>query len=80
LDQVIEELKQRVSAQTQRLSGQGKRQKQYCQNKMFRTDCKKFYSFLGQKNIDVKYAPTKEEIEDFWKEIFEKKVQHLEEA
>jgi len=76
LDQVIEEPKQRMSAKTQRLSGQGKRQKQCYQSKMFRTDSKKFCSFLKQKNINEKSAPTKEEIQDFWKEIFGKKVQH----
>jgi hypothetical protein len=43
---------------------------------MFRTDCKKFYSFLKQKNINVKNAPTKEETEDFWKEIFEKSARN----
>jgi len=43
---------------------------------MFRTDCKKVYNLLRQKNINVKNAPTKEEVENFWKEIFEKKVQH----
>jgi pyruvate/2-oxoacid:ferredoxin oxidoreductase beta subunit len=43
LDQVIEELKQKVSAKTQRLSRYRKRQNQHYQNKLFRTDCKKFY-------------------------------------
>jgi uncharacterized protein YcbK (DUF882 family) len=42
LDQVIEEIKQKVSAKTQRLSRYRKRQNQYYQNKLFRTDCKKF--------------------------------------
>jgi len=70
---VIEELKQRVSAKTQRLSGQGKSKKQYYQNKTFRTKNKKFCSFLRQKNINKKNAPTKEEIQDFWKEIIGKK-------
>jgi hypothetical protein len=40
---------------------------------VFRTDCKKFYSFLRQKNINVKNAPINVEIEDFWKEIYGKK-------
>jgi hypothetical protein len=41
LDQVIEELKQKISAKT-RLPIYKKRQNQYSQNKLFRTDCKKF--------------------------------------
>ena len=39
---------------------------------MFRTDCKKFYHLLRQKNIKVTNAPTKEETDNFWKEIFGK--------
>ena len=47
---------------------------------MCRTDCKKFYNLLRQKNTNVKSAPTKQEIENFWKEIFGKNVQHNEET
>jgi hypothetical protein len=42
LDQVTEGLKQKVSTKTQGLSRYRKRQNQYYQNKMFRTDSKKF--------------------------------------
>jgi hypothetical protein len=37
-----------------------------------RTDCKKFYNLLRQKNTNVKNAPTTEEIENFRTEIFGK--------
>jgi len=37
-----------------------------------RTDCTKFYNLLRQKT-NVKNAPTTEEIENFWKEIFGEK-------
>jgi len=76
LGQVIEELKQKGSARMPRFSRYRKRQNQYYQNKMFRTYCKKFYNLLRQKNTNVQNAPTKEETENFWKEIFGKKVQH----
>jgi len=69
LDQVIEELKQKVSAKTQRLSRYRERQNQYYQNKLFRTDCKKFYNCLRQTYSSVKNAPDKEEVENFWREI-----------
>jgi len=69
LYQAIEELKQKVSAKTQRFSRYRKRQTQYYQNKTFRTDCKKFYKPLRQKNTNVKNAPTKEETEKFWKNV-----------
>jgi len=35
-----------------------------------RTDRTKFYNLLRQKKTNVKNAPTTEEIENFWKEIF----------
>jgi hypothetical protein len=80
LGQVIEELKQKVSGKT-RLSRYRKRQNQYYQNKMFRTDCKKFYNLLKQTNTNVRNSITKEEIENIWKvNIYGKKVQHNEEA
>jgi vacuolar-type H+-ATPase subunit I/STV1 len=78
LDQLIEELKQNISTKTQRLSRYTKRQNQYYQNKLFRTECKKFYNRLRQTYPNVKNAPDKEQVENFWKEIYEKKVQHNE--
>ena len=72
LDQVIEELKQKVSAKTQRLSRYRKRQNQHYQTKLFRTDCKKFYNFLTQTYSNVENAPDKEEVENFWRKIYGK--------
>ena len=78
LDQVIEELKQKFSAKTQQLFRYRKRQNQYYQNKLFRTDCKKFCNCLRQTYSSVKNAPDKEEVENFWREIYGKEVQHME--
>jgi hypothetical protein len=61
-DQLIEEFKQKVSAKTQQLSRYRKRQNQYYQNKLFRTDCKKFYNHLWQTNPNVKNSPDKVEV------------------
>jgi primosomal protein N'' len=72
LDQLIEELKHEVSAKTQRLSRYRKRQNHYYQNNLFRTDCKKFYNCLQQTYPNVKKAPDKEEVENFWREIYGK--------
>jgi len=44
----------------QRFSRYRKRQNYYYQNKMFKTECKKFYNLLRQKNTNVKNAPTKD--------------------
>ena len=57
-DQLTEELKQKVSAKTQQLSRYKKRQTHY-QNKLFRTDGKKFYNRLRQPNPNVKMHQAK---------------------
>jgi hypothetical protein len=80
LDQLIEELKQKFSIKKQRLSRHKKRQNQYYQNKLVRTDCKKFYNRLRQTYASVNTAPGKEKVENFWREIYWKKVQHNGEA
>jgi primosomal protein N'' len=80
LDQLIEELKQKVSAKMQQLARYRKRQNQYYQNKLFRTDCKKFCKCLRQAHSNVKNAPNKEEVKNFWLEIWGEKVQHNEES
>ncbi len=78
--QLIEELKQKISATTQRLARYKKRQDQYYHNKLFETDCKKFNNHLGKTYPIVKDAPDKEKIENFWREIYEKQVMHNGEA
>ena len=78
MDQLIEGLKQKVSGKTQRLSGYRKRQNQYYQNKLFRTDCKKFYYRLRQTYPNVNNAPGKEEVENLWGKIYGKKFNIME--
>ena len=80
LDQLTEELKQKFSAKTQRLSRYRKRQNQYYQNKLFRTDCKKFYNRLRQTYPNVNNAQGKEEVQNVWRKIYGKKVEHNGEA
>ena len=80
LNRLIEALKQKVSAKTQRLSSYRKRQNQCYQNKLFRTGCKKFFNRLRQIDGNVQHAPDKEEVENFWREIYGNKVKHNEEA
>jgi hypothetical protein len=77
---VIEELKQKVSAKTQRLSRYRKRKNHFFQSNLFRTDCKKFYNCLRQKYSNVKNAADKEEVVNFWREVYRKGVQHNGEA
>ena len=39
-----------------------------------------FITVLRQPNYNVKNTPSKEEVQNFWREIYEKKVSHNEEA
>jgi len=78
LDQLTEELKQKVSAKTQRLCRYRKRQNQYYQNKLFRTDCKLFYNRLRQIYPNVNNAPGREEVENFWRKIYGKNFNIME--
>ena len=78
--QLIEELKQKMSAKTQRLRRCKKRQDQYYHNKLFKTDCKKCYNRLGRTYRIVKDAPDRDRTENFWREIHEKQVMDSGEA
>ena len=49
-------------------------------NKLFMTDCKKFYNRLRLTYPNVNNAPGKEEVENFWRKMYGKKVQHNGEA
>ena len=66
LYQLIEELQQKVSAKTQRLSRYRKRQNQYYQNKLFRADYNKFYNRLRQTYPNVNSTPVKELERNIW--------------
>jgi hypothetical protein len=47
---------------------------------MFRTDGKEFYNLFRHTNTNMKKAPRKEDIENFWRKIFGEKVWHNEKA
>jgi len=66
-----EKLKQQIQAKAQRIRRYEKRSKQFRQNKLFKTDTKKFYRELGKSQVQVKDPPTLLEIEEFWSKIWE---------
>jgi hypothetical protein len=74
----LDQLKQKVSAKTRLLSRYRKRQNQYYQNKLFRTDSRKFYNCLRQTYPNLKNAHGKEEVEKFWRKIYGKKFNIME--
>ena len=71
LDQLIEDIRQKVAAKTQRLSRYRKRQNWYYQNRMFRRACKKLYNLFSQTNYSVQYASNKRGN----RELLEKNIQ-----
>jgi hypothetical protein len=47
---------------------------------LFKEDTKQFYRYLGAKTIAMKAQPHMEEVESYWKSLWEEKVMHNEEA
>jgi hypothetical protein len=78
--QLIEELTQKVQAKAQRMRRYEKRENQHIQNKMFKEDTKQFYQYLGVKTTAINDHPHMEEVELYWKSLWEEKVQHNEKA
>jgi hypothetical protein len=77
---MIENLKQKIQAKAQRIGRYERRKNQYIQNKLFKEDTKQFYRYLGAKTIAMKDQPHMEEVESYWKSLWEEKVKHNEEA
>ena len=68
---MLETLKQRLSVLNNRLSRYQKRQKQYHQNKTFAEKPSKLYDQLRGNRINITEPPQKEDIERFWKPLYE---------
>jgi hypothetical protein len=47
---------------------------------LFKEGTKQFYRYLGAKTIAIKGQPHMEEVESYWKSLWEEKVKHNEEA
>ena len=75
-----ERIKQKVQVKAQRIRRFEKRTKFYRQNKIFKTDVKKFYLETGKQPIEIKEPPSIKEVEKFWKKIWSNEKEHNEEA
>ena len=67
-----ESVMQRMQLKAQRLKRYDKRSKFYRQNKIFKTDAKRFYREIGKSKIDIKDPPDMNKVEEFWKDIWGK--------
>ena len=72
----LETLKQRLYALNNRLSRYQRRQKQYQQNKGFINKQSKLFDELRRNRITIMDQPTKEDIEKFWKPLYENKKKY----
>ncbi|KAL1448229.1 hypothetical protein WDU94_006605 [Cyamophila willieti] len=70
----------KMQAKVQRLRRYTRRSDQYHQNKMFRTDRKKFYRRLNNQCTSINEHPEQQNVEQFWSTIFENEVQHNSDA
>jgi hypothetical protein len=78
--ELIKKLKQKIQAKAQTIRRYEKRKNQYIQSKMFKEDTKQFYQYLGVKTIEIKCQLHMEEVERYWKALWEEEVQHNEKA
>ena len=72
----LETLKQRLYALNNRLSRYQRRQKQYQQNNDFRNKQSKLFDELEGNRITIMDPPSKEDIEKFWKPLYENKKEY----
>ena len=80
LNVVIEELKQRIIAISAKIKRYEGRINQYQQNRMFTNNQKMLFEKLEGKERSNDIIPEREEAKIFWKGIWEKDVNHNEEA
>ena len=76
IEVVIEELKQRITAQAAKIRRYNNTKEQYKQNKMFEESEGKFYQLLDQKEPSKACTLNTEEAKNFWKEIWENTSKH----
>ena len=76
----LETLKQRLYAFNNRLSRYQRRKKQYQQNNDFINKQSKLFDELRENRITIMDPSTKEDIEKFWKPLYENKKEYSKDA
>nr|XP_018900086.1 PREDICTED: uncharacterized protein LOC109032421 [Bemisia tabaci] len=80
IDNVMEQLWQRIAVFSQRIRRYQKRSNQFSHNRSFETNCKSFYRNIKDGSSDIGETPEKEKVEEFWKGIYGVPTQHNSEA
>ena len=77
---VIEKLKQRISAKSEKLRFYRARDNQYMQNKLFRCNLKALYQELDGKVTPAQVPSNAEEAKEFWSILWDNPVPYKEDA
>ena len=80
LNRVVEELKQRLTAQAAKLKRYEDRQNQYRQNRMFETNQKRLFEEMEGIERNNDFIPDAEESRELWNRIWGKRVKHNDNA
>ena len=80
LNRVVEELKQRLTAQAAKLKRYEDRQNQYRQNRMFKTNQKRLFEEMEGIGRNNDFIPDAEESRELWNRIWGKSVKHNDNA
>ena len=80
LNRVVEELKQRLTAQAAKLKRYEDTQNQYCQDRMFETNQKRLFEEMEGIERNNDFIPDAEESRELWNGIWVKRVKHNENA
>ena len=80
IEVLIEELKQRITANAMKLKRYEARTEQFIQNRLFETNQKKLFQRLEKNECSEQAMPDKKEATEFWNGIWNKPVEHNEKA
>ena len=80
MDVVMEELKQRIVANSMKLKRYESRNEQYIQNRLFETNQKKLFERLEKNEVTTQEMPDKKETTEFWNGIWSQEGKHKEDA
>ena len=80
IEVLIEELKQRITANAMKVKRYEARTEQFIQNRLFETNQKKLFQRLEKNECSEQAMPDKKEATEFWNGIWNKPVEHNEKA
>ena len=80
LDNIAKELEGKILAMARRIEKEDNKYKSRIENKQFKNNPRAFYRNLIGKNISVNEPPSTEDLEEYWRPLFETEKTHNKEA